>query len=107
MSGRLLDLRYDLLESTTSDLILMASCLLPSFTHQGHLLWRTIANYLYQDDFLGSAEIDLGTLKEPGVHTFELELENGKGSTEDGMTVTFSAEFMTFQGTKHLLTFLT
>lgn len=66
-------------------------------THQGPLLWRTIANYLDQDDFLGSAEIDLERLKDPGVHTFELELKNGNGSTEDGMTVTFSTEFITFQ----------
>ena len=65
--------------------------------HDGNFIWRSIANSLDQDDFLGSAEINLDQLKRPGVHSFNLELKTPAASAKHSPKLSFTVEYISFE----------
>ena len=71
-------------------------------THTGIEAWRTLKRMFWiRDGFLGSAEIDLEELKKHSGRHFDLKLTNAKNTAQSNQSVTFAAEFITFEGINH------
>ena len=55
----------------------------------------SVLNGLDKDDHIGEGQLDLETLKKPGVHDFTMELKDDHKAKKKTATVKFSVEFIT------------
>lgn len=60
--------------------------------YTGWSVWKFISHFLDKDDIIGTADLDVEKLKQPGTHEFNL-------SVKDKTTVHFSTEYVSSEGT--------
>ena len=70
--------------------------LLDDDSFRGFGFWKIKTNRINKPDFLGSAEIDLGELKQPGVHVYDLKMNKETLFQRDPASLRFTAEYISF-----------